>query len=585
MKKIIAKSALALAIATISGSVFAGTLFTDSFPVKLAEEVFGTGNTTDGSETSSVDTLVATPAVTYWISTPNAQTATGNVVTVKFTLDSGAVFGEDLSDITKWQASTANVTFGFTTTANAATNVATLPTAATNAATKLALAAVGGTFVDGLAGTGAGTPIAANYTITVDSGGAIGDNTVVFKITTGLTPNAALETLNYASLAQVKTKSLTNALKKGGTGPVKLGVEFRRVTAPVVTDTSVAKTVFESAQVAKLDGTFTTYLTGGGRARIDVADTEKTFTGVGAGQTGLNASSDFDETNNSKLITLGTLKVIRNLTGYTGDTTLLKKENGDEFDFQGSDDIAVTLTSASSVAGYSAIYLSTAACAVTTPGGSFVGAPVTGDANSVKISLTGQDSIQLQTGYNVCAVASGTAAIPEATTFDANLKIEYFNPRYTRSVSTFNYGPILRNGCQVTLFNLPTVGSSDDAFIRLTNVSEKAGSVRAFVWTEDGQKIDVNSTLVTSLAGHATTVLHTSADQATGTYLGAKMPTYAASTTGRHRLVLQGAFPACEALGLIRTPAGVLVNMTSTTYSGDDSRLGNDQSGTSNTSN
>ncbi|HOY21983.1 MAG TPA: hypothetical protein PK002_02465, partial [Cellvibrio sp.] len=312
---------------------------------------------------------------------------------------------------------------------------------------------------------------------------------------------------------------------------------------------------------------------------------EKTFTGTGLAQTGLAASSDFDETNNSKLITLGTLKVVRNLTGYVADTTLLKKENGDEFDFQGSDDIAVTLTSASSLAGYSAIYLSTAACAVTTPGGSFVGAPVTGDANSVKISLTGQDSIQLQTGYNVCAVASGTAAIPEATTFDANLKIEYFNPRYTRSVSTFNYGPILRNGCQVTLFNLPTVGSSDDAFIRLTNVSGKAGSVRAFVWTEDGQKIDVNSTLVTSLAGHATTVLHTAADQNTGTYLGAKMPTYAAATAGRHRLVLQGAFPACEALGLIRTPAGVLVNMTSTTYSGDDSRLGNDQSGTSNTSN
>lgn len=208
MKKIIAKSALALAIATISGSVFAGTLITDNFPVKLAEEVFGTGNTTDGSETSSVDTLVATPATTYWISTANAQTATGNVVTVKFTLDSGAVFGEDLSDITKWQASTANIVFGFTTTANAAANVATTPTAANNAAKKAALAAVGGTFVDGLAGAGTGTPIAANYTITVDSGGAIGDNTVVFKITTGATPNAALETLNYAALSQVKNQKL-----------------------------------------------------------------------------------------------------------------------------------------------------------------------------------------------------------------------------------------------------------------------------------------------------------------------------------------------------------------------------------------
>lgn len=578
MKKILAKSAMAIAIATISGGVFAGTLTTDAFPVKLAEEVFGTGNTTDGSETSSVDTLVATPAVTYHVTTANALTATGQVATVKFTLDSGAVFGEDLSDITKWQASTANFVLGFNTAAAAA-----LTTNATTA--KASVLANGGTFVDGVAGAGAGTPIAANYTITVDSGGAIGDNTVVFKITVGATANAALETLNYAALSQVKTKSLTNALKKGGTGPVKLGVEYRRVTAPVVTDTSVAAVIFDSDPIAKLDGVATTYLAAGGRARIDVADTEKTFTGTGAGQTGANASQDFDETNNSRLLSLGTLKVVRNLTGYVGDTTLLKKENGDEFDFQGSDEITVTLTSATSLSAYSAIYLTTAACAVTTPGGSFVGAAVTGDANSVKVTLTGQSSIQLETGYNVCAVAKGDTTIPEATTFDANLNIEYFNPRYTRSQSVFNYGPILRNGCQVTLFNLPTVGAQDDAFIRLTNVSEKPGAVRAFIWTEDGQKIDVNSTLTSTLAAHATAVLHTNETQSGGVYLGSKMPTYAAATTGRHRLVVQGAFPACEALGLIRTPAGVLVNMTSTTYSGDDSRLGADQSGTSNTSN
>jgi hypothetical protein len=561
MKKILAKSAMAIAIATISGGVFAGTLAVDTFPVKLAEEVFGDGTLTNGSEQSSMETLVATPAVTYTVTTANVSGgALGAVIsTVKVTLDKGAVFGEDLSDIAKWTASTANVVFGFA------------PTVAGVVAT---------TNTDGAASVSGDTTA---YTVTVDSGGAIGDNTVVFKITSAA--NGLDLALKTVALDQIKTKNLTSALKKGGSGPVRMGVEYRRVTAPIVTDTATAAIIFESAQVAKLDGTLTTYLAGGGRARIDVADTEKTFTGVGAGNTGANASQDFDETDNSRLVTLGTLKVIRNLTGYAGDTTLLKKENGDEFDFQGSDEITVTLTSATSLSSYSAVYLSTAACAVTTPGGSFVGAAVTGDANSVKVTLTGQSSIQLETGYNVCAVAKGDVTIPEAVTFDANLNVEYFNPRYTRSQSTFAYGPILRNGCQVTLFNLPTPGASDDAFIRLTNVSEKSGSVRAFIWTEDGQKIDVNSTLVTTLAGHATTVLHTSADQATGVYLGSKMPTYAAATAGRHRLVLQGAFPACEALGLIRTPAGVLTNMTSTTYSGDDSRLGADQSGTSNTSN
>jgi hypothetical protein len=558
MKKILAKSAMAIAIATISGGVFAGTLAVDTFPVKLAEEVFGDGSMTNGSEQSSMETLVATPAVTYTITTANALANT-EIATVKVTLDKGAVFGEDLSDITKWAASTANATFNFA------------PTVA---------GVVGTQYVNNVQD---GVLNNSTYTITVDSGGAIGDNTVVFKIVgAAVVADVALKTVQ---LDQIKTKNLTSALKKGGSGPVRMGVEYRKVTAPIVTDTATAAIIFESAQVAKLDGTLTTYLAGGGRARIDVADTEKTFTGVVAGNTGANASQDFDETDNSRLITLGTLKVIRNLTGYAGDTTLLKKENGDEFDFQGSDDIAVTLTSATSLASYSAVYLSTAACAVTTPGGSFVGAAVAGDVNSVKVTLTGQSSIQLETGYNVCAVAKGDVTIPEATTFDANLNIEYFNPRYTRSQSTFSYGPILRNGCQVTLFNLPTAGAQDDAFIRLTNVSEKSGSVRAFIWTEDGQQIDVNSTLVDSLAGHATAVLHTSEGQANGVFLGSKMPGYAAATAGRHRLVLQGAFPACEALGLIRTPAGVLVNMTSTTYSGDDSRLGADQSGTSNTSN
>lgn len=565
MKKIIAKSAMALAIATVSGSVFAGTLAVDTYAVKLAEEVFGTGNTTDGSETSSVDTLVATPAVTYTVTTAHTL-ANAEVSTVKFTLNSGAVFGEDLSDITKWTASTANVSFLFA------------PTVA---------GAVGLTVPDSALGV--------DYTITVDSGGAIGDNTVVFKIVSnGTVPALANPALKQVKLDQVKTKNLTGALKKGGTGPVKLGVEFRKVTAPVVTDTATAATVFESGPVAKLDGTFTTYAAGGGRARIDVADTEKTFTGLLAASTGSNASKDFDVTGagleNTRLITLGALKVVRNGTGYPADTTLLKKENGDEFDFQGSDDISVTLTSSSSLAAYSGVYLTSGACVTPVPAAGptvFLGAAVVGDANSVKVSLNGQDSLQLATGYNVCAVAKGDTAIPEASSFDANLNIEYFNPRYTRSTGTFSYGPILRNGCQVTLFNLPSVNASDDAFIRITNVSEKPGAVRVSVWPETGGEstIDTNTVVVPTLAAHATAVLHTAADQATGTFLGAKLPTYGAVTSGRHRIVIQGAFPACEALGLIRTPAGVLTNMTSTTYSGDETRLGTQNNGTSNTSN
>lgn len=548
MKNIFQKSALALTIATLSAGVFAADLdYTGAgSEVVLANEVFGTG---------SEETLVAIPSVTFQVTAPAIVAA--QVYTVKYTLNKGAVFGEDLSSLDKWED--AGVVLSFETTAG--------------------VIAVGG--------VGAGnTVLNADVTsITVDQGGAIGDNTVTFKITA-----AAGHTFVESVVAQFRTKGLTSALARGVANPtVSLGAEFRNVTTSA-TDTDTALVVFRSQDGVELDTTeVTDYDDGvvGLRARIDVADIEQSFTGDQAGNTGTGAAQDFDETDNVSYVDLGNLFVNRTTVDAGFGGGLAKKENGDDFDFNGSDEIFVTINSTQVLDAYDTVYLrpgAASACDDTVVGSDFDVNPATGSM-SAEINLSGETTVELEAGYRVCAIASGAAVIPESS-FSAALNVEYFNPRYTNSEDTLQYGAILRNGCQITLFNLPNAGAADDAFLRITNVSEKPGAVRVSVWPETGgATIDTNTVVVDNLAAHATAVLHTVAGQGNGVFLGSKLPTYGAVTTGRHRIVIQGAFPACEGMGLIRTPAGVLTNMTSTTYSGDESRLGQQNNGTSNTTN
>lgn len=86
-------------------------------------------------------------------------------------------------------------------------------------------------------GRGAAYAPTAAASIVVDQGGAIGDNTITFKIdTTGLTDVTDIE----VDFGQVRVKNLTNALARGVANPsVKLGAEFRNVTLNQ-TDTQAA---------------------------------------------------------------------------------------------------------------------------------------------------------------------------------------------------------------------------------------------------------------------------------------------------------------------------------------------------------
>lgn len=79
------------------------------------------------------------------------------------------------------------------------------------------------------------------------------------------------------------------------------------------------------------------------------------FTGNLASNTGSGAAQDFDAPNNVAFVNLGTLQVVR--TTYNAGVDVVKKENGDDFDFQGDDQPIITLTSSAPLNAYNSIYL------------------------------------------------------------------------------------------------------------------------------------------------------------------------------------------------------------------------------------
>jgi len=196
---------------------------------------------------------------------------------------------------------------------------------------------------------------------------------------------------------------------------------------------------------------------------------------------------------------------------------------------------------------------------------------------SLALSVTNS---QVERNFAVCLVADTTAEIEEITiTGDAN--INYSNVRYLDSDPAANvFVTLFKNGCSATVFNLPKNESSDDFFVRLTNTSAATdGAVQAFMYLQDGTRVPAlgSVTLVADLKAHETAVINASTvDTAFGG--GATALTDDASGvvtwTGRSRLVMRGEFQTCEALGLVRTPSGVLTNMTATTQ-GNETRTGN----------
>ena len=562
INSIVAKTALAAAIAGASFAASAGVLVVPNHSI-VATEVFGDANNTNSESNLTAITL---PQLNFFASVGgdlNAKNAGVGGATIKLTLLGHTLFAENYQDPSLWAAKGIVVT------------------------------------VDGVT-------IDENDIQSVDAATA-NDNTLVITLKpgtalTGVAPinlNATTEDLQSTtvtpavSIAGFKVKRLKSALQTPGQANVTIEVRaVEDATATLLPVEAFENTPSEAAIVSTqgvvIRGVATDYTGAPSSTRgyIQVGDAQQSFTDA---ITPLLAHRDNYDVNVDQL-NLGTLSLVRGevASGRPGAGDEAGKETGVKFDFTGADTLNLSISGSAPLAGYG-LELRTDACsfAGTAANRLSVATVSAVDPTTATFAVNTSDTnLDAPVAWNLCGVASvaGADRIPQLNSLNANFTVDYANIRYGKSEGAVAYGPVLRNGCQVTLFNLPNVTAQDNAMIRFTNTSDRDGQVNAFAYLEDGTLVDASAELQSNLVAHGTTVFHTRSDLTSGVYLGDVMPEFGAKTSGRARIVIQGAFPSCEALGMVRSSNGTLVNMTSTTNSDSDTTAVG-TFGTSNTSN
>lgn len=513
VQTVLKKTVLATALAAAAaGASFSAIAGTVTVaPAVIAEDIFG-----QGSET----TTVALPTIAFASATLAPSVA--NESTIKLTMGDLVVFAESYDTTANWKTQGVTIT-------------------------------VGGTELD-----------STNSKVT--AGGTANNNQITITLTdTGLD-------LKDIKVTGLKVQNLTQYLAASAEQKVEAALEVRaNATGDLATDvdTAPAQVVIVSAPGIVLNKNLSPK--DGDRVKISADEdfARKQFTGVN----GAAAPQPF--------IDFGTITIGRGTyTGHGLTDEPVKKEANALFDLVGSDKITLSLQGSADLQGYGKFKLITGTDACETGAAVFEGGPVAAGVDTVALTYDGKSSV-LNKPLRLCAEAltPTTAASPNILAQDsikANLSLDYFSTRYVDVTRTTDLGKVeLERGlCQVTLFNLPNVNAADNAFIRFTNTSNVAGAVKASVWSEDGEKLDANTQILAGLEPHATAVFHTNANQKTGTYLGAVLPEFA-EKGGRSRIVLEGEFSSCEALGLVRSNNGTLVNMTSTVYSGGANNTSN----------
>ncbi|MBT0585042.1 hypothetical protein [Alteromonas oceanisediminis] len=526
--------------------------------VVLADVIFGIGNPGTGSE----ETLITAPTVDFDLTNgatePGDIADAGDVATIKYTLGGGAVFGEDLSTTTLVDNSNGGVG-------------------------AFSLAVAGGDTI----------------TYEVVQGGAIGDNTITFELSFDTDAGADGVILSGTTFEGYAVKNLTDALNPSSSDKkVRLGVEYvegvETVAGGVLADeinltaTDTPLVIFGSQEPFDLTANATDFT---GTVRINVGNSEVTFTDANGIITSLeDGRSDFDPAGDVSTVNLGTLQLAlqaASTTVFPGITGNVRKENGDDFDFQGGDEHTLAFSAGSgSFQDGSSFFLSSAADCSTTAFTANTLTAAAGELTSFELEVSG-NTTQLTSLYNVCySVKTGAnaATIPEVGQISATWNVDFFNARYDNIAEEAGpFGDLVRNGCIASFFNIPAVGNSDTAYVRLTNTSGiNEGDIRGTLYAQDGAVLGTaDTTIAPDLAVHATQVFSTEGANRT-TAAGQDIIDIetafgvdgATEYKGRARLVLKGAFDTCEGLGLIRTAGGSLFNMTATTQ-GNEAALPN----------
>ncbi|MCP1647401.1 hypothetical protein [Pseudomonas nitroreducens] len=306
---------------------------------------------------------------------------------------------------------------------------------------------------------------------------------------------------------------------------------------------------------------------------LDLANQDKTFdpkvTAQSAGSDDTNYGANYQR--------LGSVRLGVN-------TDVLNEDGRNVFGFNGSDQIESYISG--NFAGLASIGLVNGSCSDYATGASTAvyawdAAAIAKKAGTdgvakLAISLRNEDVNQT---YNICAIASGTQAMVAQQTFTVGpLSVNFGNVRYVnRLINGGQIDHFWKSSCVASLFNLPAGNNQDQFYIRLTNTSDdgRNGKVRGVLFDQNGKRYPATgSAYLTDSMGKSALKAHE-----TGVYSVKEVASAFGvngddwnGVGGRSRLVLEGEFPTCEALGLIRTANGTLNNMTATTqgnFNGD----------------
>lgn len=308
---------------------------------------------------------------------------------------------------------------------------------------------------------------------------------------------------------------------------------------------------------------------------LDLANQDKSFDPNAVAQTGASDPANYG----ANYQRLGSVRL-----GVNPD--VLNEDGRNVFGFNGSDKIESYISG--NFSGLQSIGLVNGNCSDYAAG--TTAAAYQWDANAIAsnansagvsnlgISLRNEDVNQT---YNICAVASGTVPMVSQQTFAVGpLRVDFGNVRYVdRVINGAQIDHFWKSSCVASLFNLPSANNQDAFFIRLTNTSDEGrnGKVRGVLYDQNGKRYpETGSAYITDSNGKSILKSHE-----TGVYsineIAAAFGVNGADWNGaggRSRLVLEGEFPTCEALGLIRTPNGTLTNMTATTQGNFNSDAG-----------
>jgi hypothetical protein len=191
-------------------------------------------------------------------------------------------------------------------------------------------------------------------------------------------------------------------------------------------------------------------------------------------------------------------------------------------------------------------------------GGDLLATKVSSNEATWTLSVDDAETLVSKCTTNACDVmikADGTTAIEEASTQPTSiLNIQYEGGIVKKATKKLAY--IKRNGSVCTLYNIPNTTATDELNIRVTNTSNKDGTVKAKMYDLNGNVVIKDQTLIETIKPRQT--VRITAEELLALAGGTTWP-------GRAVLTLSSTIPDgyMEVFGLLRNRlGGPLLNLS-----------------------